>query len=268
MIYKTDEEIELIRESCLLVSKTLAEVAKVLVPGTSGIKIDRIAEEYIRDNGAVPGFKGYGGFPSTLCISVNEQVVHGIPSDREFTGRDIVSIDCGVYMNGFYGDAAYTFIFKEVDQRVKDLCKVTLESLYIGIENAIVGKRLGDIGSAIQFHTENRHRYGVVRELVGHGLGRDLHEPPEVSNFGKRGSGPLLRDGLVIAIEPMINLGGKSVKKLKDDWTIVTRDALPSAHYEHTVAVRKNKADILSNHSFLEENIKNNDFLESISINC
>jgi methionyl aminopeptidase len=268
MIYKTDEEIELIRESCLLVSKTLAEVAKVLVPGASGSKIDGLAEEYIRDHGGSPGFKGYGGFPSTLCVSINDQVVHGIPSEREFNEKDVVSIDCGVFMNGFYGDAAYTFVFKEVDSKVKQLCRITLESLYLGIDKAIVGNRLGDIGNAIQFHTETRNRYGVVRELVGHGLGRDLHEPPEVSNFGKRGSGPLLRSGLVIAIEPMINLGGKSVKKLKDDWTIVTRDSLPSAHYEHTVAVRKNKADILSNHSFLEENIKNNDFLESISINC
>ena len=267
MIYKTNDEIELIRESSLLVCKTLAELSKHLKPGQTGLAIDKIAEEFIRDNGAVPGFKGYKGFPATLCISVNEQVVHGLPSDRPFESTDIISIDCGVLKNGFYGDVAFTFIFKDVSPKVIELCRVTKESLYLGINEAVAGKRVGDIGYAIQQFAEVKHRYGVVRELVGHGLGRNLHEDPEICNFGKRGQGVLMKEGLVIAIEPMINQGTKKVKQSSDGWTISTYDMLPSAHYEHNIAVRKGKADILSDHSFIENSIKNNEYLTDVTIN-
>ena len=207
IVYKTDEEIELIRESCLLVSKTLSHVASKLKPGITGKELDAEAEELIRDHGAEPGFKGYNDFPATLCISKNEEVVHGIPDNYEFKEGDIASIDCGVFMNGFFGDAAYTFAFKDVDDETLKLLQVTKASLYKGIEKAVAGKRLGDISHAIQSFTEKQHGYGVVRELVGHGLGRNLHEPPEVPNFGKQGKGIKLQEGLVIAIEPMINLG-------------------------------------------------------------
>ncbi|TVQ83585.1 MAG: type I methionyl aminopeptidase [Bacteroidetes bacterium] len=255
--YKSESEIELIRESSLLVAKTLGEVAKNIRPGIKTIELDRIAEEFIRDNGAVPGFKGYQGFSGTLCISPNEQVVHGIPSERELKDGEIVSIDCGVLKNGFYGDCAYTFAIGKIDESVRRLLKVTYECLWLGIDKAVEGNTLGDISSVIQQHAEDAG-YGVVRELVGHGLGRNLHEPPEVPNFGKKGKGLTLRHGLVIAIEPMINLGKRFVVQEKDGWTIRTTDRKPSAHYEHTVAVKKGKADVLSSFSYIEEALKRN----------
>lgn len=266
IVYKSAEQIELIRLSCLLVSKTLAHVASILKPGITGKELDEEAEALIRDNGAVPGFKGYNDFPATLCISKNEEVVHGIPDEYEFKEGDIASIDCGVFMNGYYGDAAYTFALKEVEDETLKLLQATKQSLYKGIEMAISGRRLGDISHAIQESTEKEHGYGVVRELVGHGLGENLHEAPEVPNYGKRGRGIKLREGLVIAIEPMINLGTKKVKQAKDGWTIITGDKKPSAHYEHTVAVGKEKADILSDHSMLESEIEKNEYLQEILI--
>jgi len=257
--YKSESEIELIRESSLLVAKTLGEVAKSIRPGIKSIELDKIAEEFIRDNDAVPGFKGYHGFTGTLCISPNEQVVHGIPGERELKEGDIVSIDCGVLKNGYYGDCAYTFAIGEIDESTRRLLKVTYQCLMLGIEKAAEGNTLGDISYAIQEHAENAG-YGVVRELVGHGLGKNLHEPPEVPNFGKKGKGLILRHGLVIAIEPMINLGKRFVVQEKDGWTIRTTDRKPSAHYEHTVAVRKGKADILSSFSYIEEALKTNQY--------
>lgn len=258
IFYKTEDEIELIRHSCRLVGQAHAEVAKIMRAGISTIQLDKIAEEFIRDNKAIPGFKGYNGFPYTLCISLNNEVVHGMPSQYELKEGDVVSIDCGVLSNGFYGDSAYTYCVGEVKPEVMKLLTTTKESLYKGIEQAVVGRRLGDISFAIQQHTERKYGYGVVRELVGHGVGRNLHEAPEVPNYGRRGKGIKLLDGLVLAIEPMINMGKKDVKRLNDGWTIVTSDDTPSAHYEHTIAVRKNKADILSTFEFLEKAIKNN----------
>ena len=258
MIYfKTDEEIEIQRESSLLVGKTLAEVAGRIKPGAKTAELDRVAEEFIRDHGAEPGFKGYGGFPATLCISVNDEVVHGIPGDRELKDGDIVSIDCGTLMNGFYGDSAYTFSVGEVEPEVLDLLKRTKESLYLGIEQAVVGKRVGDIGYAVQKYVES-FGYSVVRELVGHGVGRHLHESPEVPNYGRRGSGVKLKKGMCIAIEPMVNLGRKEVVQGKDGWTIRTADGKPSAHFEHDVAVRNGKADILSTFVYIEQVLNNN----------
>jgi len=262
--YKTDDEVELIRQNCLLVCKTLALVGEMMQPGASGTKIDQQAEQLIRDHGAVPGFKGYRGFPATLCVSVNEQVVHGIPSQQEFRDGDIVSVDCGVYMNGYYGDAAYTFAIGDVKEEVMQLLRVTKASLYKGIQQATVGKKIGDISSAVQHFTERVHGYSAVRELVGHGLGRNLHEAPEVPNFGKRGQGPRMKDGLVIAIEPMINLGKKEVITHEDKWTVFAKDRLPSAHFEHTVVVRRQKADILSDHTGIEEVIKKNPNLREV----
>jgi methionyl aminopeptidase len=246
---KTDEEVELMRESSLLVGRTLAEVAALIKPGVTTLQLDAIAEEFIRDNGAEPGFKGYGGFPNTLCTSLNEAVVHGIPNDRPLEDGDVISIDCGTLKNEFYGDSAYTFEVGEVAPEIQKLLRVTKECLSFAIEQAITGKRIGDIGAAVQSHAES-NGYGVVRELVGHGLGRDLHEAPEVPNYGRRGNGPRLVDGMVLAIEPMINLGTRDVVTDEDGWTIVTRDRLVSAHFEHDVVVRNGKADILS--SFLE----------------
>ncbi len=248
---KTDEEIEIQRQSSLLVGKTLAEVAKHIRPGVKTIDLDRIAEVFIRDNKAVPGFKGYGGFPGSLCISVNDQVVHGIPGNYELKDGDIVSIDCGVLMNGFYGDSAYTFEVGEVNEKVRKLIEVTKESLYLAIGQAVAGNRTGDIGHAVQSHVE-KYGYGVVRELVGHGVGKQLHERPEVPNYGKRGTGAKLKIGMVLAIEPMINLGGKAVKQEADGWTIRTTDGLPSAHFEHNVAIKNGKADILSSFEMIE----------------
>ncbi len=252
MIVKTREEIELIRESSLLVGKTLAEIAKIIKPGIQTKKLDEVAEEYIRDHGAKPGFKGYGGFPYTLCISVNDHVVHGFPSKRELVDGDIVSVDCGVLKNEFYGDSAYTFAIGEVEEETKLLMERTKESLYLGIKQAVVGNRVGDIGNAIQTFVEG-FGYSVVRDLVGHGLGKNLHEKPEIPNYGKKGNGPMLQDGLVLAIEPMINLGGRKVVQEKDGWTFRTADRKPSAHYEHDVVVRKGEAEILSTFEYIEE---------------
>jgi methionyl aminopeptidase len=257
IIIKTEEEIELIRESSLLVGKTLAEVAKVIKPGVTTSSLDKVAEEFILDNDAVPGFKGYGGFPYTLCISVNEQVVHGFPSKRELKDGDIVSVDCGVLKNDFYGDSAYTFAIGEVKPEVLTLMERTVESLYLGIEKAVSGSRVGDISYAIQNYVES-FGYSVVRDLVGHGLGRNLHEKPEVPNYGKRGNGPKLKEGMVLAIEPMINLGGRRVVTEKDGWTVRTVDRMPSAHFEHDIVVRNGKAEILSTFDYIEEALKNN----------
>ena len=264
--YKTNEEIEIIRQNCLLVSSTLAHVGSLLKEGVTGNELDREAESFIRDHGSIPGFKGYGDFPATLCISKNEVVVHGIPNDEPFKSGDIVSIDCGVYANGYYGDAAFTFAIGEIDEEVMKLLVVTKESLQLGIDAAKRDGRLGDISHAIQHYTEKVHGYSVVRELVGHGIGRNLHEAPEVPNYGKKGRGVKLQEGLVIAIEPMINLGTKSVRQANDGWTVYTKDRKPSAHYEHTIAVRNGTADILSDHSVVEESIDKNDNLEKISL--
>ncbi len=252
---KSEEEVELLRKSSLLVGKTLAEVAKHIHPGVETQKLDKIAEQFIRDHGAKPGFKGMYGFPATLCISINENVVHGIPGKYVLKDGDIASIDCGTFMNGFYGDSAYTFGVGTISEEVAQLMKATKESLYKGIEMAVHGNRVGDIGHAIQTYVEARG-YSVVRDLVGHGLGRQLHEKPEVPNFGRRGRGPLLKEGMVLAIEPMINLGKYRVVQEKDGWTIRTADRLPSAHYEHDVVVRKDKAEILSTFDYIEELIK------------
>lgn len=256
--YKSEEEIELIRKNCLIVSQALARVAEILRPGITSLEVDLAAEEVIGDLGAVPGFKGYGGFPATLCISCNDIVVHGIPGKYEFKDGDIASIDCGALSEGYYGDAAYTFAIGEIKDEVVGLLRITRDSLYRGIEKAVAGNRLGDIAAAIQNLTEKKHRYSVVRDLVGHGVGQDLHEAPQVPNYGKRGRGQKLREGLVIAIEPMINLGKKDVYQGTDGWTIRTRDGQPSAHFEHTIAVRRGQPEILSSHEMLEENMKKN----------
>ncbi len=266
IFYKTAEEIELIRESCLLNCKALEHVASVIGPGVKGSKIDKEAEALLRDHGAVPGFKGYRGFPATLCISLNEQVVHGIPSDYEFKDGDIVSVDCGTFINGFFGDAAYTFALGDVNEDVMELLRVTKTSLYKGIDAAVRGNRLGDVSHAIQRYCEQEHKYGVVRELVGHGIGRNLHEAPEVPNYGRRGRGIKLKEGLVIAIEPMVNLGTKAVRQLDDGWTIITKDKKVSAHYEHTVAVKAGKADILSSHVGVEKAISNNPNVKEVAL--
>ena len=259
MVYlKTEEEIDLIRESSLLVGKTLAEVAKLVEPGVTPLELDQVAETYIKDHGGVPGFKGYNGFPNTLCTSVNKQVVHGIPSNKPLQNGDIISIDCGVLLNEFFGDVAYTFEVGDVSDEIKALLSVTKESLQDGIDAAVAGNRIGDIGFAVQQKAE-KHGYGVVRELVGHGLGKNLHESPEVPNYGKRGSGMKLKEGLVLAIEPMINLGKRNVKQDQDGWTIVTADGLPSAHFEHDIVVRKGKAEVLSTHKWIEEVLNKKD---------
>jgi methionyl aminopeptidase len=255
LYYKTKEEIELIRESSLLVGKTLAEVAKVIKPGVTTLSLDKVAYEFIQDHKAVPAFLNYSGFPNSLCISVNSHVVHGIPGKYELKDGDVVSVDCGVVKNNFFGDSAYTFAVGEVESEILNLLRITKESLYKGIEMAIAGKRLGDIGEAVQMHAEI-NGYSVVRELVGHGIGRNLHESPEVPNYGKKGTGLKLLEGLVIAIEPMINMGKKAIMQEKDGWTIRTADNLPSAHFEHTVAVGKDKADILSSFEYIEEVLK------------
>lgn len=253
MIYlKTDEEIELLRAANQIVARTLAEVAKVIAPGVTTLKLDTIAEEYIRSQGAVPGFKGYGGFPGTLCVSVNENVVHGIPSNYALREGDIVSVDCGAVKDGYNGDSTYTFCVGEVEEEVKRLLRTTKESLYIGIEHAVEGNRIGDIGHAIQEYCEKRG-YGVVREMCGHGVGRKLHEDPDVPNYGRKGTGPLIKNGMVIAIEPMINMGSKNIVIERDGWTTRTKDRKPSAHYEHTIAIHHGKPDILSSFQYVEE---------------
>ncbi len=254
--YKTEEEIELMRISNMLVARTHGEIAKVIEAGVTTKKLDQIAESFIRDNAGIPGFLGYHGYPNTLCISVNSTVVHGLPSEYTLKDGDIVSVDCGVIMNGYYGDSAYTYTIGEVKPEVRKLLQVTLESLYKGIEKAVEGNRLGDISYAVQSHCES-YGYSVVREMVGHGVGKKLHEKPEVPNYGKRGSGLVLKKGLVLAIEPMINMGKKEIFQTKDGWTIKTKDGLPSAHFEHTIAIDKGKADILSSFEFVEEVLKN-----------
>lgn len=252
IIYKTREEIELMRESALLVSKTLGMVAAEIAPGVTPLHLDKLAEEFIRDHGGVPGFLGLYDFPNTLCMSPNAQVVHGIPTDTPLESGDILSVDCGVLMNGFYGDHAYTFEVGEVAPEVSKLLQVTKESLYLGIEQCRAGNRIGDISFAIQSYTE-KHGYGVVKELVGHGLGRTMHEEPQVPNYGKRGRGKLLKNGVVLAIEPMINMGTAQITQLRDGWTILTRDGKPSAHFEHDVAIVDGKPDILSTFDYIEE---------------
>lgn len=255
--YKTKEEIEYIRQSSLLVAKALAEVARHIRPGIKTRVLDELAETFIRDHGGKPGFKGYHGFPSTLCMSPNEVVVHGFPCDNELKEGDVLSVDCGVIMNGYYGDSAYTFAVGEINDGVKRLLKTTYQCLLIGIDHAVEGNTLGDLSASIQEHAEKKG-YTVVRELVGHGVGKGLHESPEVPNFGKKGSGLALKEGLVIAIEPMINLGQRFVVQEKDGWTIRTSDRKPSAHYEHTVAVGKQRADVLSTFSYIEEALLKN----------
>jgi len=258
MIYlKTDEEVELLREANLLIGRTLAELAKIIKPGVTTKQLDQVAEEFIRDNGAEPTFKGfpnpYGGpFPASICTSVNEQVVHGIPNDVPLQDGDIVSIDCGTRLNGFCGDSCYTFPVGEISPEVKNLLKTTKEALYKGIEQAVVGHRLGDISYAVQQHCEAQG-YGVVREFVGHGVGHEMHEDPQVPNYGRRGNGILLKSGLCIAIEPMITMGTKDIYMQEDRWGIVTRDKKPAAHYEHSLCVRKGKADILSSFDEIEK---------------
>ena len=257
MIVKTLEQIELLRQSSLLVGKTLAEVAKIMKPGVKTIDMDKLAETFIRDNGATPGFLGYGGFPGTLCISVGDQVVHGIPGKRELKDGDLVSIDCGTYMNGYYGDYAYSFAIGECNDDIIKLQQTTKDSLYLGAAEAVLGKRIGDIGFAIQNHVES-FGYSVVRDLVGHGIGKNLHESPEVFNYGRKGNGKKLPENLVICIEPMINQGTKNVVIEDDGWTITTRDNKASAHFEHTVVVKAGKPEFLSTYEYIDEVLKIN----------
>ena len=255
MIYlKTDEEIELMRESNRLVGMTLGELSKHIQPGVTGLQLDKIADEFIRDHGAVPSFLGYGGFPNSITTSVNENVVHGIPNNTPLQEGDVISIDCGTSLNGYSGDSAYTFCVGEVEEKTKELLRVTLKSLYLGIEQAKEGNRIGDISNAVQSYCE-KQGYSVVRELVGHGIGQKMHEAPEVPNYGRRGTGPLIKNGMCIAIEPMINMGSKNVVFEKDGWTVRTKDRKPSAHFEHTIAVRNGKADILSTFEFIKDNL-------------
>ncbi|HTO17044.1 MAG TPA: type I methionyl aminopeptidase [Edaphocola sp.] len=262
-LYKSNEDVEIQRESCLMVSKTLSEIAKIIKPGIQTIKLDEFAFEFIQDNGGYPSFKGYHGFPYSLCISVNEQVVHGFPSSYELKEGDIVSVDCGVFKNGFHGDHAYTFIMGEVAQELLDLVRVTKESVYLGIQQAITGNRVGDISYAIEAHTHGKHGYGVVRELVGHGLGKQMHEDPSIPNYGRRGSGKRLVENMVLAVEPMINLGTRHVDFWDDGWTVVTRDGKPSVHFEHDVCVRKGKGELLSDYAPIEAAEKQNVNLNS-----
>ena len=258
MFYKTEEQVEMMRQSALLVSKTLTEVAGFLRPGITTISIDKMIGEFIRDHKAIPSFLNYHGFPFNSCISTNDVVVHGFPGKTELKSGDIISVDIGVILNGWHGDHAYTFAIGEVAEDTMKLIRVTKESLYKGIEKAVAGNRVGDISFAIQDYTEKKHGYGVVRELVGHGLGKSMHEEPQVPNYGKRGSGPKLKEGLVLAIEPMINLGAREVFTEEDGWTVRTKDGKPSVHFEHDVCVKKNKADILSDYTNIEKAEKNN----------
>lgn len=253
--YKTKEEVAIIKESADILGKAHAEVAKVIKPGIKTIQLDKIAEEYIKDNGGLPSFKNFNGFPSSLCISVNEAVVHGFPGEYELKEGDIISVDCGVFYKGFHSDSAYTYPIGSVSEDTLQLLRVTKESLNKGIEAAKFGARIGDIGFEVQSYVE-KLGFSVVRELVGHGVGRKLHERPEVPNFGKRGQGIKLQEGLVIAIEPMINLGKKAVVQERDGWTIRTADRKPSAHFEHTVAVFKDKTEVLTTFKYIEEVFK------------
>ncbi len=253
--YKTSEEVELIKKSAEILGRAHGEVAKNVKEGVKTSLLDKVAEEFIRDHDGVPSFKGYNGFPASLCISVNEVVVHGFPSQYELKDGDIISIDCGVFHQGFHSDSAYTYPIGEVSPSVKALLKATRDSLYLGIEQAVVGNRIGDIGFSIQKFVEAKG-YTVVRELVGHGLGKKLHEAPEVPNYGKKGSGILLKAGMVIAIEPMINLGTRNIVQERDGWTIRTADRKPSAHYEHTVAILEDRTEVLTTHKYIEEVFK------------
>ena len=263
MIYKTNEEVELMRRSALLVSKTLTEVAKVLRPGINTLSLDKMVGEFVRDHQAVPSFLDYRGYPFNSCISVNDVVVHGFPNNDPLKEGDIISVDIGVILDGWHGDHAYTFAVGDPGEEIAQLIWVTKQSLYKGIEKALAGNRVGDISFAIQEWTEKKHGYGVVRELVGHGIGRSMHEDPQMPNYGKRGTGPKLKEGLVLAIEPMINLGKKEVFTEEDGWTIRTLDHTPSVHFEHDVCVRKKKADILSDYSIIEAAEKANSNLHS-----
>ena len=251
--YKNSQEIELMRESALLVSKSLCEVAKILKPGITTISIDNFIGEFLHDQKAIPSFLNFNGYPFNSCISVNDVVVHGFPGQYELKEGDIVSVDVGAYKNGFHVDHAYTFMIGKPADEVVKLVKTTKESLYRGIEKAVAGNRVGDIAFAIQEHTEKKNGYGVVRELVGHGLGKNMHEEPQVPNYGRRGSGIVLKEGLVLAIEPMINMGKKDVFTDTDGWTVRTKDGKPSVHFEHDVCVKRGQADILSNYAPIEE---------------
>ena len=247
---KTNAEIELIRESALLVSKTLGILTNEVKPGVTTLSLDKLAEEFIRDHGGIPGFLGLYGFPNTLCMSPDAQVVHGIPNDTPLENGSIISIDCGVLMNGYYGDHAYTFEVGEVDQETKKLLQITKESLYEGIRSFRLGKRVGDVGHAIQTYVE-KHGYGVVRELVGHGLGKEMHEDPQMPNYGRKGHGKKFKNGMVVAIEPMINMGTHKIQQLKDGWTILTEDRKPSAHFEHDIALVDGKPELLSTFKYI-----------------
>lgn len=263
--YKSEEEIEIIRHNALLACDTLAYLAGILKPGITSLFIDDKAEEFIRDHGAVPGFKGYRGFPGSLCISINEYIVHGIPDQYEIKEGDVVSLDCGILKNGYYGDVGFSFALAPLTVEVEKLLVVTRECLTIGVSKAIEGGRVGDIGYAIQHHAEKIHGYGVVRELVGHGLGKNLHEKPDVPNYGRKGSGMKMRSGMVIAIEPMVNLGTRRIKQKADGWGIVTRDGKPSAHYEHDLVVGSDCADVLSDHNRIDKAILKNKQLHFIA---
>ncbi len=254
IILKTAEEIELIRESALIVSKTLGMLASEIKPGVSTLQLDFLAEDFIRDHGGVPGFLGLYGFPNTLCVSPNAQVVHGIPNNKPLEEGDIISVDCGVLKNNFYGDHAYTFAVGEIATETAKLLQTTKEALYTGISEFQLGKRIGDLASTIQNYTE-KEGYGVVRELVGHGLGSDMHEGPEVPNYGRKGSGKKFQEGMVLAIEPMINQGSRRIKQLKDGWTILTADGLPSAHFEHNVALVNGKPELLSTFQYIYKSL-------------
>lgn len=254
---KTEDEIELMREANLLVGRTLAEIGKVIKPGVTTKQLDKIADEFIRDHGAIPTFKGFPNpygpeFPASICTSVNEQVVHGIPNDEPLKDGDIVSVDCGTLLNGYCGDSCYTFMVGEVKEEVKQLLRVTKESLYKAIEVANAGKRIGDVGYAVQHHCES-YGYGVVREFVGHGIGKEMHEDPAVPNYGRQGDGKMMKNGLCIAIEPMIAMGTPKVYIMPDKWTIITQDRKPAAHFEHTIAIHHGKADILSSFEEIEK---------------
>ncbi len=258
IIYKTEAEIGLMQQSAQLVSKTLTEVAKVLKPGMTTKELDKLCAGFVHDHHAVPSFKNYRGYPHNICASINDVVVHGFPNDKPLEEGDVVSIDMGVILNGWHGDHAYTFVLGEVSEDVLKLVRVTKDSLYKGIEKAIVGNRIGDIAYAIQEYTEKKNGYGVVRELVGHGLGRSMHEDPQMPNYGKRGNGPKMNENMVLAIEPMINMGVKEVYTDSDGWTVRTRDGKPSVHFEHDVCVKRNKALILSDYSIIEAAEKTN----------
>ena len=261
--YKTQEQIELLRKSNIFVGKTHAEIAKIIKPGIKTIELDKLAKEYILDNKGIPSFLNYNGFPNTLCISINDVVVHGIPSEYEIQEGDLVSIDCGIELNGYHGDSAFSYAIGKISPEKWKLMKVTKESLFLGIEQAVNGSRIGSIGNAIEQHAK-KNGFSIVRNLTGHGVGQNLHEKPEVPNYGKRGRGKRINKGLTIAIEPMINMGVRDVNiDPKDEWTVRTNDGKPSAHYEHSIAVMNGKADILSTFEFIEKAIEKNDYISS-----